>query len=223
MAQSFARLGADVTQIEMQDRLLANEDPEASAMALLAQEKSGVNVLTGHSAIRAEQSGDDKHLIVKDSAGKEHAIGYDALIIAVGRKARLTGYGLEELGIDTGKTVITDAYLATLYPHIFAAGDVAGPYQFTHAASHQAWHAAVNGLFGQFKRFKVDYRIMPHTTFLDPEIARVGLNEQEAKAQHIAYDVTHYGIDDLDRAIADSEAHGFVKILTKPEATKFWA
>jgi pyruvate/2-oxoglutarate dehydrogenase complex dihydrolipoamide dehydrogenase (E3) component len=130
--------------------------------------------------------------------------------------ARLTGYGLEKLGIPVERTVVTNEYLETLYPNIFAAGDVAGPYQFTHTAAHQAWYASVNALFGTFKKFKADYRVIPAATFIDPEIARVGLNEQEAQAQGIAYEVTRYGIDDLDRAIADSAAHGFVKVLTDP-------
>jgi pyruvate/2-oxoglutarate dehydrogenase complex dihydrolipoamide dehydrogenase (E3) component len=148
--------------------------------------------------------------------GVEKRLEYDQIICAVGRVARLKGYGLEELGIPTQRTVDTNEYLETIYPNIFAAGDVAGPYQFTHMAAHQAWYAAVNALFGTFKKFKVDYRIVPAATFIDPEVARVGLNETEAKAACIAYEVTKYGIDDLDRAIADSEAHGFVKVLTAP-------
>jgi pyruvate/2-oxoglutarate dehydrogenase complex dihydrolipoamide dehydrogenase (E3) component len=158
--------------------------------------------------------------VVAEHDGGEVSIGFDALIVAVGRKARLSGYGLEELGIETAKTVVTDDYLATLYPNIYAAGDVAGPYQLTHVASHQAWFASVNALFGQFKRFKADYRVIPWTTFIDPEVARVGLNEQEAQAQGIAHEVTTYQIDDLDRAIADSAAHGFVKVLTPPGKDK---
>ena len=156
-----------------------------------------------------------KYLIV-EHGGQEHAIPFDVLVCAVGRVARLQGYGLEDIGVPTHRTVETNEYLQTLYPNIFAAGDVAGPYQFTHMAAHQAWYAAVNALFGDFKSFKVDYRVIPWATFIDPEVARVGLNEQEAKAQGIAYEVTKYGIDDLDRAIADSEAHGFVKVLTVP-------
>ena len=134
----------------------------------------------------------------------------------MGRKARLSGFGLEELGVDTDRTVTTDEFLATKFPNIFAAGDVAGPYQFTHTASHQAWFASVNALFGQFKKFKADYSVIPAVTFLDPEVARVGLNETEAKEQGIEYDVTEYGLDQLDRAIAENEIKGFVKVLTKP-------
>jgi pyruvate/2-oxoglutarate dehydrogenase complex dihydrolipoamide dehydrogenase (E3) component len=148
--------------------------------------------------------------------GTEIAIEFDVLLCAVGRVARLQGYGLEALGIETNRTIVTNAYLETLYPNIFAAGDVAGPYQFTHTAAHQAWYAAVNALFGQFRKFKVDYRVIPWTTFIDPEVARVGLNEQEAREKGIAYEVTRYGLDDLDRAIADGAAHGFVKVLTEP-------
>jgi len=211
IAQSMARLGSEVTQIEMADQLLGREDADVAEAAKSALEGSGVRVLTGHKAVRVENGA-----IVVDGPGGEDQFGFDALIVAVGRKARLTGFGLEELGIDTNATVTTDEYLATKFPNIFAAGDVAGPYQFTHTASHQAWFASVNALFGQFKKFKADYRVIPAVTFTDPEIARVGLNETEAREQGIEFEVTKYGIDDLDRAIAESEAHGFVKVLTVP-------
>jgi len=219
LSQAFARLGADVVQVERSDRLLAREDDEVAALALGAQQVSGVDVLTGHDAVRCELVDGEKRLILS-AKGEERSIAFDALVIAVGRRARLTGFGLEELGVETDKTVVTDDYLATLYPNIFAAGDVAGPYQFTHVASHQAWFAAVNALFGQFRKFKADYRVIPWTTFIDPEIARVGLNEQDAKAQDIAYEVTTYQMHELDRAIADSATQGFVKVLTPPGKDK---
>ena len=215
LAQAFARLGAAVSLIEMGPRLLPREDADVAEAAQTALELSGVAVLTGHKALRV-----DGQAVVAEHGGAEVSIGYDALIVAVGRKARLAGYGLEELGIETDKTVVTDDYLATIYPNIYAAGDVAGPYQLTHVASHQAWFASVNALFGQFKRFKADYRVIPWTTFIDPEVARVGLNEQEALAQGIAHEVTTYQLGDLDRAIADSAAHGFVKVLTPPGKDK---
>lgn len=215
LAQSFARLGAQVTQVEMGDRLLAREDTDVSAYALQSLVHDGVQVLTQHKALRVEG-----HELVVEFQGAERRIGFDEIICAVGRAPRLTGYGLETLGIPTARTVSTNDYLETLYPNIYAAGDVAGPYQFTHTAAHQAWYAAVNALFGRFKRFKVDYRVIPWTTFIDPEVARVGLNEQEAAEQGIAVEVTRYGIDDLDRAIADSAAHGFVKVLTVPGKDK---
>jgi pyruvate/2-oxoglutarate dehydrogenase complex dihydrolipoamide dehydrogenase (E3) component/uncharacterized membrane protein YdjX (TVP38/TMEM64 family) len=219
LAQSFARLGSTVSQIEMAPRLLIREDEEVSAHALATLQDSGVQVLTGHKALRLENTNDVKAIYV-EHAGKELRIDYDQIICAVGRTARLTGYGLEDLGIPTNRTVDTNEYLETIYPNIFAAGDVAGPYQFTHVAAHQAWYAAVNALFGTFKKFKADYRVIPAATFIDPEVARVGLNEQEAKTQNIAYEITKYGIDDLDRAIADSEAEGFVKVLTVPGKDK---
>ena len=215
LAQSFARLGSQVTQVEMGVRILSREDGEVSELARLALVADGVNVRVGHKALRCELRDGEKTLIVEHQ-GQEHAIAFDQLLCAVGRSARLTGYGLEELGIPTHRTVETNEYLETLYPNIFAAGDVAGPYQFTHVAAHQAWYAAVNALFGDFKKFKADYSVIPWATFIDPEVARVGLNETEAKEKDIAYEVTQYGIDDLDRAIADSEAHGFVKVLTVP-------
>ena len=215
LAQAFARLGSHVTQVEMGKRIMAREDTEVSALAAKALEADGVQVLTDHKALRCEKQGDEKMLVVVHD-GTEKAIPFDQLLCAVGRSARLTGYGLEELGIPTDKTVQTNDYLQTIYPNIYAAGDVAGPFQFTHVASHQAWYAAVNALFGDFKMFKADYSVIPWATFIDPEVARVGLNEQDAKEQSIAVEVTKYHIDDLDRAICDSETQGFVKVLTVP-------
>jgi pyruvate/2-oxoglutarate dehydrogenase complex dihydrolipoamide dehydrogenase (E3) component/uncharacterized membrane protein YdjX (TVP38/TMEM64 family) len=219
LAQSFARLGSAVTQVEMAPRLLIREDEEVSAYACKALEADGVAVLTGHKALRCEMDGEQKFIVV-EAGGQERRIGFDLLLCAVGRVARLKGFGLEELGIPVNRTVQTNEYLQTLYPNILAAGDVAGPYQFTHVAAHQAWYAAVNGLFGAFKRFKADYSVVPWCTFIDPEVARVGLNEQEAKEKGVACEVTRYGIDDLDRAIADSAAHGWVKVLTVPGKDK---
>jgi pyruvate/2-oxoglutarate dehydrogenase complex dihydrolipoamide dehydrogenase (E3) component len=215
LAQSFARLGSQVTQIEMLPRIMVREDEEVSAYAQKALEADGVAVLTGHKALRCGVDNGAKWIEV-EAAGQSKRITFDVLLCAVGRVARLQGFGLEELGIPTQRTVATDEYLQTIYPNILAAGDVAGPYQFTHTASHQAWYAAVNGLFGSFKKFKADYSVIPWCTFIDPEVARVGLNELEAKEKGIAFEVTKYGIDDLDRAIADSAAHGWVKVLTAP-------
>ncbi|MDP3619463.1 MAG: FAD-dependent oxidoreductase, partial [Ramlibacter sp.] len=218
LAQAFARLGAQVTQVEMAGRLLAREDDEVSQYALRSLAADGVRVLVDHKALRCEVRDGEKALIAQtaQTGGQEIRIAFDAIICAVGRSARLTGYGLEDIGIPVDRTVETNEYLQTLYPNIYAAGDVAGPYQFTHAASHQAWYATVNALFAGLRSFKADYRVMPSATFIDPEIARVGLNERDAKAQAVPYEITRYGIDDLDRAIADGEAHGFVKVLTVP-------
>jgi pyruvate/2-oxoglutarate dehydrogenase complex dihydrolipoamide dehydrogenase (E3) component/uncharacterized membrane protein YdjX (TVP38/TMEM64 family) len=209
LAQALARLGSKVTQVEMADALLGREDADVSDLARSVLEADGVRVLTGHKAVRIE----DRTLIA-EQGGQEVRVPFDVLLVAVGRKARLTGFGLEDIGVDTAKTVVTDEFLATKFPNIFAAGDVAGPYQFTHTASHQAWYASVNALFGTFRKFKADYRVIPAVTFLDPEFARVGLNEREAAEQGIAVEVTRYDLDDLDRAIAESETRGFVKVLT---------
>lgn len=226
MSQAFARLGSNVTQIERGSRLLKKEDPEVAEYAKDCLEADGVNVLLNHDAIRCTR--DDinsalQSLTVKDKQGVEATIEFDALIIAVGRQARNTGYGLENLGIDTldtGGTIVTNDYLETKFPNILAVGDVAGPYQFTHVASHQAWYAAVNSLFGGLKKFKVDYRVIPWVTFIDPEIARVGLSETEAHEQGIKFEVTRYDIGDLDRAITESQATGWVKVLTVPNKDK---
>ena len=204
LAQSFARLGSQVTQIEMLPRIMMKEDEEVSALAKSSLESDAVTVLTGHKALRCEREGEHKYIVVEHD-GSEHRLQFDQLICAVGRSARLEGYGLETLGIDTDRTVSTNDYLETIFPNIYAAGDVAGPYQFTHTASHQAWYAAVNALFGHLKKFKADYRVIPWTTFIEPEVARVGLNESEAKEQQIPYEVTRYNLDDLDRAIRSEE------------------
>jgi len=213
LAQSFARLGSKVTQIEMAERIMIKEDLEVSEFATKALLESGVEVLTSHQALRCESRDGKKFIIVKHQE-QEIAIEYDQLLCAVGRSARLTGYGLEELGIETNRTIVTNEYLETLYPNIYAAGDIVGPYQFTHVAAHQGWYAAVNGLFGNLKKFKVDYRVIPWTTFIDPEVARVGINEDEAKQRGIEYEITRFDFEELDRAITDSAAHGFIKVIT---------
>ena len=217
LAQSFARLGSAVTQVEMAPRIMGREDPEVSELVAASLRADGVNVLTGHQAVRVEVVDGEKRLVAKHGPA-EVVIAFDELLCAVGRSPRVTGYGLEELGIPltARKTIQTNAYLQTRYPNIYAVGDVAGPFQFTHTAAHQAWYAAVNALFGRLRKFKADYRVIPWATFTDPEVARVGLSETEAKEQDVAYEVTRYGLDDLDRAIADGTAHGFVKVLTVP-------
>jgi pyruvate/2-oxoglutarate dehydrogenase complex dihydrolipoamide dehydrogenase (E3) component/uncharacterized membrane protein YdjX (TVP38/TMEM64 family) len=221
LTQCFARFGAQVSQVEMAPRIMVREDPEFSAMVQKKFEAEGVRVLVNHKAKQFIVENGEKILIAEHD-GKDVRVPFDALIVAVGRAPNVTGYGLEELGIplNKNKTVETNDYLETIYPNIFAVGDVAGPYQFTHVAAHQAWYAAVNALFGTFKKFKADYRVIPWATFTDPEVARVGLNEQDAKEKGIPYEVTTYGIDDLDRAIADGEAHGLVKVLTVPGKDK---
>jgi len=217
LAQAFARFGSRVTQIG--PRLLPREDPEIGAMIKERFESEGIDVRLGHKAAECRIINGQKTLICKrEENGEEVAIEFDAVLVAVGRIANTEGYGLEELGITLtpSRTIETNAYLQTRYPNVYACGDVAGPYQFTHTASHQAWYAAVNALFGRFKKFRADYSVIPWATFTDPEVARVGLNEQDARAQGIPYEVTTYQLADLDRAIAEEEAHGLVKVLTAP-------
>lgn len=215
LAQTFARLGSRVTQVEQAPRLLMREDVDASDLVTARFRNEGIDVLLDHTAKRIEVI-DGEKVLIAEHANAEVRIAFDALLVAVGRHANLTGFGLEELGVTTGRTVEVNAYLQTNFPNIYAAGDVAGPYQFTHTASHQAWYAAVNALFDPFKKFRVDYRVIPWATFVDPEVAHVGLNELEATEKKVPYEVTTYALDDLDRAIADGEAHGFVKVLTVP-------
>lgn len=217
LTQCFARFGAQVTQVEMLPRIMIREDPEISEMVADRFREEGINVLVNHKAREFRVENGEKTLVC-EHGGKDVRIGFDQLICAVGRVANTQGYGLEELGIPITKmrTVETNEYLQTIYPNIYACGDVAGPYQFTHTAAHQAWYAAANALFGGLKKFRVDYSVIPWATFTDPEVARVGLNETEAREKNIPYEVTTYDIGDLDRAIADEEAHGLVKVLTVP-------
>ena len=215
LAQCFARLGARVTQVEMADRLLVREDAEVSAFVSEQFRREGIDVRPGHKAVRFAVEGGEKVLYCQAS-GEEVRIAFDAVLCAVGRAANLEGYGLETLGIPTGKTVEVNAFMQTVYPNIYACGDVAGPYQFTHTAAHTAWYASVNALFGGLRSFRADFSVIPWATFTDPEVARVGLNESEARERGVAYDVATYDLGDLDRALADGEARGLVKVLTAP-------
>jgi len=217
LAQCFSRLGSKVTQVEMLPRIIIREDPEVSETLTRRFRNEGIDVLVGHRAKQFIVENGEKILVAENETG-EVRISFDAVLVAVGRIPNTQGFGLEELGIGTSstRTVETNDFLQTIYPNIFACGDVAGPFQFTHTASHQAWYAAVNALFGKFLKFRADYSVIPWATFTDPEIAHVGLNVTEATERNIPHEVTVYGIDDLDRAIADSEAHGMVKVLTVP-------
>jgi pyruvate/2-oxoglutarate dehydrogenase complex dihydrolipoamide dehydrogenase (E3) component/uncharacterized membrane protein YdjX (TVP38/TMEM64 family) len=217
LTQCFARLGSRVTQVEMLPRLLIREDPEISDMVAQQFRNEGVDVLVNHKAKQFVVENGEKVLIC-ESAGKEVRVPFDTLLCAVGRVANTAGYGLEALGVPLSrtKTVNVDEFMQTLYPNIYACGDVAGPYQFTHTAAHTAWYAAVNALFGGFRKFRADFSVIPWATFTEPEVARVGLNETEAREKDVAYEVVTYGIEDLDRAIADEAAHGVVKVLTAP-------
>ncbi len=215
LTQAFARLGSQVTQVELLPALLSREDPEFSGMVQGQLEREGVTVLTGHRATSVRVSGPAKSLVVVDGDGVQSLVDFDQLIIAVGRQANVSGFGLEALGVELNPngTVAVDDFLRTNFPNIYAIGDVAGPYQFTHTASHMAWYASVNALFGSFRKFRVDYSVIPWATFCSPEVARVGINEREAQAEGIDYDVATYNVADLDRAIADDEAYGLVKVL----------
>jgi pyruvate/2-oxoglutarate dehydrogenase complex dihydrolipoamide dehydrogenase (E3) component/uncharacterized membrane protein YdjX (TVP38/TMEM64 family) len=216
LAQAFAGIGCQVTQVA-RSGILGKEDAEAIALVEAGLAESGVRLLTGTDTVRCEVLADEQRLVVRHN-DVEQALPFDVLLCATGRKPRVSGFGLEELGIAITPrgTVEVNDYLQTRYPNILACGDVAGPYQFTHTAAHQAWYAAVNALFAGFKRFKADYRVIPWVTFTSPEVARVGLSEAEAQARGIAYEVTRYGLDDLDRAITESAAQGFIKVLTPP-------
>ncbi|MDE1892364.1 MAG: FAD-dependent oxidoreductase [Betaproteobacteria bacterium] len=216
LSQAIARLGVKVTLIEKAQRVLIREDEDISSIAQDSLINSGVELLLEHEALRFEKSSSNQKTLVVKHGSIEKNIDYDEVIVALGRTARLSGFGLENIGINTNNKIHTNDYLETLYPNIFVAGDVVGTYQFTHTAAHQAWYAAVNALFGKFKKFKVDYSVIPWVTFLDPEIARVGLNENEAKSKGIAYEVTRFEMKELDRAITEFDTGGFIKVLTVP-------
>ncbi len=220
LAQAFARLGSQVTQVEQAPRLLIREDPDVSAMLQARFVAEGIDLRLDTQASAVIVDNGEKILICKHRES-EQRIAFDQIIVAVGRAARLTGYGLEEIGVKTGKTIEVNEFLQTSLPNIYACGDVAGPYQFTHTASHMAWYAAVNSLFEPLLglrggKFKVDYSVIPWATFTEPEVAHVGLNETQARENDIACEVSTYPLDELDRAIVDGEARGFVKVLTVP-------
>ena len=217
MAQAFSRLGAEVTIVEMTPQILIREDEEVIELVTERFVKEGIKVLINHKAKEFKHN-----LLICEHKSKDVSIPFDKVIIALGRQANIEGFGLEELGVKIRetKTIEANAFLQTNIKSIYVCGDVTGPYQFTHTAAHQAWYACVNALFSPLKKFKVDYTVIPWATFTDPEVARVGLNEKDAKIQNILYEVTTYDIDDLDRAIADSEAHGFIKVLTVPNKDK---
>ncbi|MEP4892521.1 MAG: FAD-dependent oxidoreductase [Aliiglaciecola sp.] len=219
LSQAFGRLGTHVTQIERGEQVLSKEDPDAAKHLQIQLEKDGIDLRLNTSAMAVETTSEGNVLVV-EFEGKQERIPFDKILVAVGRQANLTGFGLDKLGIETDRTVVTNDFLQTKYPNILAAGDVAGPFQFTHTASHQAWYAAVNALFRPFKVFKVDYSVIPWATFAEPEIATVGLNEVAAKEKGIEVEVTRYDIGGLDRALADDHARGFVKVLTKPGKDK---
>ena len=218
LSQAFHRLGSHVIQVEMHNRILGREDQDVSEHVMKKFNKDGIDVRTEHAAKRFYKK-DGKKFVECDHKGQTVEIEFDECILAIGRKPRTTGFGLQELGVEFNKngTLKVDPYLRTTkYKNIYACGDVAGPYQFTHTAAHQAWFCAVNSMIKPFWGFKADYRVIPWCTYTDPEVARVGLNETDAKAQGVAYDKSVYNLDDLDRAITDESAFGFVKVLTKP-------
>ncbi len=221
LTQCFARFGSQVTQIEMAPRLMPREDADAAQEVTGQFEREGIRVAVGHKALRVEKNGNGGVLVCEHN-GSEVRFAFDKILLALGRVANTDGFGLKELGVTINQrgTIDANELMQTNFPNIYVCGDATGPFQFTHVAAHQAWYAAVNALLAPFWSFKVDYRVIPWATFTDPEVARVGLSEDEAKQKNIEVEVTRYGIDDLDRAIADSADHGFVKVLTAPGKDK---
>ena len=217
LAQAFSNLGSEVIQVDMAPRIMPREDPEVSELVMERFRKDGIQVLTDHKVLSFTAN-----TMTAERQGQQVTIDFDKVLLAIGRKANVEGYGLEQLDIPLTRqgTVEVNQYLQTAYPNIYACGDVAGPYQFTHMASYQAWFASLNAMFGGLWRSPASYKIVPWATFTDPEVARVGLSEEEAKIENIAYEVTRYDLDHHDRALTDEEAHGFVKVLTVPGKDK---
>lgn len=217
LAQAFRRLGSRVALVDMLDRVLPREDPEVSALLAGHFEREGIELYLAHRAVAFHRR-EAGHVLEVEHAGERREVAFDRVLVAVGRKASIEGLGLEELGVELtpGRTVAVDEYMTTTVPTIYACGDVAGPYQFTHMASHQAWFAAVNALFGRFWRFRVSYAVVPWVTYTDPEVARVGLSEVEASDEGVAHEVTRFPLAESDRALADGQEEGFVKVLTPP-------
>lgn len=215
LSQAFQRLGSQVTVIEMGERILGPEDEDSAELLAKQLKDDGITLKTGHKAKCFEQH-DGENILIAEQNGEEIRIPFDRVLIALGRQANVTGFGLEELGVEVGRTINTNELLQTNYPNIYACGDVVGPYQFTHVASHQAWYAAVNALFEPFKTFRVDYSVIPWVTYTSPQVANVGLTEQQANKQNKEYETTTYDIGELDRAVADDSAYGRVKVLTQP-------
>lgn len=222
LAQSFARLGSQVTLLDRAGRLMSREDTDVTDMIEATFRDQGVNLMLSHEMQRFGSDADGDYLVSKATDGSEHTLRFDKVLVALGRKANVEGFGLEALNMPlTAQGAIqVDETMQTAYPSIFACGDVAGPWQFTHMASFQAWYATLNALAGGLKTFRASYRVVPRATFTDPEVARVGLNEQEAREQGVDYEVTHFSLDHLDRALADGHAYGFIKILTVPGSDK---
>lgn len=217
LAQAFNNLGSAVTQVDMAPRIMPREDEEVSEQVMAQFEKDGIDVLTGHRLLKFEKI-DGQNWMEAEHNGETVRVAFDQVLLAIGRKPNVEGFGLENLDIPLTPqgTVEVNEAMQTSYPNIYACGDVAGPYQFTHMASYQAWFASLNALLGGLWRSKANYRVVPWATFTDPEVARVGLSETEAKEQGIPYELTRYDMDHLDRALADGEAHGFIKVLTVP-------
>ncbi|WHI48209.1 FAD-dependent oxidoreductase [Microbulbifer sp. VAAF005] len=221
LAQALVRLGSQVVLVERSDTILPELDTEVSAAVTEALTRDGVEILTDHEAVEFEGSPErNGGTLIVQNKGNKVRLEFDEVILALGRKAKLAGLGLENLGLQESGRLQLDGYLRTTYPHILAAGDVAGPYQFTHMASHQAWYAAVNALFGDLKKFAVDYSLVPSSVFVDPEVASVGLSEEAARKQNVNYEITRYDLEHLDRAIVDGARRGFVKVLTVPGKDK---
>ena len=218
IAQSFARLGSSVTQVEMAEQLLGREDSDAVAVVQAELQVDGVTILLGNKVERFVNEDGQYSAVLSNG----DSVAFDQVFLALGRQANTRGFGLEALDLaitDRGLIEINE-FQQTSIPNIYAVGDVSGPYQLTHVAAHQAWYAAVNALFGSLKKFATDYRVIPAVTYTYPELARVGMNENEAKQAGLLYQVTKYEIDDLDRAITDAETKGFVKVITAANSDK---
>ncbi|MXZ43622.1 MAG: FAD-binding protein [Gammaproteobacteria bacterium] len=213
LAQAFHRLGSKVAIVEVEDQLLPLEDVDVSEVITDVLLSEGVDLYTGWQASACKNQQLTIHRF-----GRERVLDFDQLLVATGRTPRVKNLGLEEVGINLSakQTVKVNRYLQTEVNSVFACGDVVGPYQFTHMAAHQAWFASMNALTRPFWRLKLNDKIVPWAIFTDPELARVGVSENDATRLRIPHEVTKYSFAELDRAVAEGTSKGFVKLITKP-------
>ncbi len=211
MAQAFARLGTDVTVIQRSPGILTKEDPDMAEAVMRALESEGVRFFTGTKLVEVSETGSTRKVLFEHE-GKEKSVTAEALLVAMGRQANLDGLGLEKIGVEfTKKGLKLDDRLRTTQSHIYGAGDVTGTYQFTHAAGYEGGVVIANAVFHLPR--KVNYKFMPRCTYTDPELACIGLTEQQVKEQGIEHTVWKEHFKDNDRALAEGEAEGIIKLI----------
>lgn len=214
-AQVFRRFGADVVVLEKDTQVLPREDSDVAALARQFLEEEHIRVLTGVTAAavrRVTINGKTEKVIRVQHDSTEEEVFCDEILVAAGRNAAFAGLNIEATGVKhDGRCIKTDRFLRTNVPHIYSAGDVNGGYLFTHVASYEGRLVAMNAFTDNMEPF--DHRVVPRCTYIDPEVASVGITEQEAHEQQLDIDVRTFSFADLDRAILAHEARGIVKLV----------